>query len=119
MRPMSRSGMFISIALVRTAQRGNRAAKQEVTRLVRHTIDEWIEQNPKISCWEGREDMIQERIEGCIRRYRYSGSFIGYLFKTLEYAGRGLRPVVAYSLDDRSYFFGRYHTNPEKRYVVW
>ena len=44
---------------------------------------------------KGYDDMIQERIEGCIRRYRYSGSFIGYLFKTLEYAGRGLRPIVA------------------------
>ena len=94
---------IISIALVRIAQRGNAAAKQEIIKLVRHTIDEWIEQDPKISRWEGLDDMIHERIEGCIRRYRYSGSFIGYLFKTLEYAGRGLRPIVAYSLDDRLY----------------
>ena len=62
--------------------------------------------------------MIQECIEGCIRRYRYSGSFIGYLFKTLEYAGRGLRPIVAYSLDDRLYSGGirkvaRVALNPE------
>jgi hypothetical protein len=28
------------------------------------------------------------------------GSFIGYSFKTLEYAGRGLWSIVAYSLDD-------------------
>ena len=33
----------------------------------------------------------------------YPGSFIGYLFKTLEYAGRGLRPLEAYSLDDHLY----------------
>jgi hypothetical protein len=92
---------IISIALVRIAQRGNAAAKREIIKLVRYTVDEWIEQYPKISCWEGLDDMIQECIEGCIRRYRYSGSFIGYLFKTLEYAGRGLRPIVAYSLDDR------------------
>ncbi|HEY6010886.1 MAG TPA: hypothetical protein VIX18_05390 [Nitrospirota bacterium] len=94
---------IISIALVRIAQRGNPAAKQEIIKLARHTIDEWIEQEPKIACWEGLDDMIQERIEGCIRCYRYSGSFIGYLFKTLEYAGRGLRPIVAYSLDDYLY----------------
>jgi uncharacterized membrane-anchored protein YjiN (DUF445 family) len=94
---------IISIALVRIAQRRNAAAKREIIKLVRYTIDEWIEQYPKISCWEGLDDMIQERIEGCIRRYRYSGSFIGYLFKTLEYGGRGLRPIVAYSLDDQLY----------------
>ena len=94
---------IISIALVRIAQQGNAAAKKEIIKLVRFTIDVWIEQEPKISCWEGLDDMIQERIEGCIRCYRYSGSFIGYLFKTLEYAGRGLRPVVAYSLDDYWY----------------
>jgi hypothetical protein len=92
---------LISIALVRIAQRGNTAARQEITALVRFTIDEWIEQDPKISRWLGQDDMIRERIEGCIRCYRYSGSFIGYVFKTLEYAGRGLRPIVAYSLDDR------------------
>jgi hypothetical protein len=91
---------IVSIALVRIAQQGNAFARREIIKLVRHTIDEWIEQEPKISCWEGFDDLIQERLEVCIRRYRYSGSFIGYLFKTLEYAGRGLRPIVAYSLDD-------------------
>jgi hypothetical protein len=91
---------IVSIALVRIAQQGNAFARQEIIKLVRHTIDEWIEQEPKISCWEGFDDLIQERLEVCIRRYRYSGSFIGYLFKTLEYAGRGLRPIKAYSLDD-------------------
>jgi hypothetical protein len=94
---------IISIALVRIAQRGNTAATREIIKLVRFTIDDWIEQSSKISCWDGQNDMLQERIEGCIRRYRYSGSFIGYLFKTLEYAGRGLRPIVAYSLDDYLY----------------
>jgi hypothetical protein len=44
--------------------------------------------------------MIQSSIEGCIHRYRCSGSFIGYLFTTLEYKGRRLRPIIAYSLDD-------------------
>jgi hypothetical protein len=93
----------ISIALVRIAQKGNVIAKEEISKLVRFTIDEWIEHYPKISCWKGYDYLIQKRIEGCIRCYRYSGSFIGYLFKTLEYAGRGLRPVIAYSLDDSLY----------------
>jgi hypothetical protein len=70
---------IISIALVRIAQKGNILARQEIIKLVTFTI------------------------EGCVRCYRYSGSFIGYLFKTLEYAGRGLRPIVAYSLDDPLY----------------
>ena len=91
---------IISIALVRIAQKGNVTARQEVVKLLRLTIDEWIEHCPKISCWRGYDQLIERRIEGCIRRYRYSGSFIGYLFKTLEYEGRGLRPIIAYSLDD-------------------
>lgn len=90
----------ISIALVRIAQNGNVTAKQEIMRFLRFTIDDWIERYPKISCWRGYDYLIQKRIEGCIRCYRYSGSFIGYLFKTLEYAGRGLRPIHAYSLED-------------------
>jgi hypothetical protein len=93
----------ICIALVRIAQKGNIIAKREIIKLVRFTVDEWIEVLPKISRWKGYEHLIEKRIEGCIRCYRYSGSFIGYLFKTLEYAGRGLKPIIAYSLDDPIY----------------
>lgn len=91
---------IISIALVRIAQKGNILARQEIIKLVRFTIDEWIECCPKLSRWKGYDYLIQKRIKDCIRCYRYSGSFMGYLFKTLEYAGRGLSPIVAYSLDD-------------------
>jgi len=98
---------IISVALVRIAQKGNVTAKREIIKLVKFTIDEWIEHNPKISRWKGYEYLIQERIEGCVRCYRYSGSFMGYLFKTLEYAGRGLRPIVVHSLDDSPYPGGR------------
>jgi uncharacterized membrane-anchored protein YjiN (DUF445 family) len=94
---------IISIALVRIAQKGNPEAKEELIRLLRFTVDEWVEKCPRLSCWQGLDEIIQTRIEGCIRRYRYSGSFTWYLFRTLEYAGRGLRPVVAYSLDDFQY----------------
>jgi len=91
---------IISITLVRIAQKGNALAKQEIIKLVRFIIDEWIECCPKISRWKEYDYLIQKHIDVCIRCYRYSGSFIGYLFKTFEYAGRGLRPIVAYSLDD-------------------
>jgi hypothetical protein len=88
---------IISIALVRIAQKGNVIAKDEIIKLVRFTIYNWIESRPTLSSWEGYESLIPNRIEGCIRRYRYSGTFIGYLFKTLEYAGRGLRSTTGYS----------------------
>jgi hypothetical protein len=91
---------IISIALVRLAQKGNIIARQEIIKLVGFSIDEWIEHNPKIARWNGYEYLIQKQIEGCVRCYRYSGSFMGYLFKTFEFAGRGLKPIIAYSLDD-------------------
>ena len=89
---------IITIALVRIAQKGNVTAKEEIIKLVRFTVDDWIERHPKISSWNGYESLIQRRIEDCIRCYRYSGSFLGYLFKTLEYAGRGL--ITTYSMND-------------------
>lgn len=82
---------IISITLVRIAQKGNITAMEEITKLLRLTIDDWIERHPKFYPWQGHEPLIQKRIERCIHLYRYSGTFIGYLFKTLEYAGRGLR----------------------------
>jgi len=94
---------IISIELVRIAQRGNMSAKREIMRLLKFTIDDWIEKNTMLSCWMGYDELIQTRLECCIRCYRYSGSFMRYLFKTFEYAGRGLRPIIAYSLDDCPY----------------
>ena len=94
---------MISIALVRIAQKGNTIATQEIVSLVSFTIEQWIERYPQISRWEGYHDLIQKNIEGCVRRYRYSGSFMGYLFRTFEYAGRGLRPIISYSLEDSIY----------------
>jgi hypothetical protein len=91
---------IISIALVRIAQKGNVIAKEEIIKLVRFTVYEWIERCPTLSSWEGYESLIPNRIEGCIRCYRYSGTFIGYVFKTLEYAGRGLRQTAVYTPDD-------------------
>jgi hypothetical protein len=48
---------------------------------------------------------------------------MGYLFKTLEYAGRGLRPIVVHSLDDSPYPGGpkridRIAQNPETGEVL-
>jgi hypothetical protein len=94
---------IISITLVRLAQKGNISAKQEIIKLLSFTIDDWIESCPELFNWRGYDHMIQTRLECCIRRYRYSGSFMRYVFKTLEYAARGLRPLIAYSLDDSLY----------------
>ncbi len=91
---------MISVSLVRLAQYGNLLAKQEAMKLVRYTIDDWIGRYRFMSRWEGYDEKIQECIDRCMRRYRYSGSFLKYVFRTLQYAGRGLKPLRAFSLHD-------------------
>ena len=71
---------------------------------IRFTVDAWIEQHETIARWGGHEEELQDQIEACIRRYRY-GSFLTYLFRTLECAGRGVVPYQAYSLDHRKDMF--------------
>lgn len=90
----------ISIALVRVAQKGNSLAQQKLVELIGYTIENWIEHHPFLSRWRGYEEELRRQVEGCIRRYRYTGSFIRYLYKTLEYAARGVRPLIACSLDE-------------------
>jgi hypothetical protein len=68
--------------------------------LVGYTIEYWIEHHAFLSRWRGYKKDLRRQVEGCIRRYRYTGSFIRYLYKTLEYAARGVRPLIAYSLDE-------------------
>ncbi len=91
---------IISIALVRLAQYGNLSAKQEAMKLVRYSIDDWIERYRFMSRWEGYDEKIQKCLERCIRRYRYTGSFLNYVFRTLQYAGRGLQPLYTCSLHE-------------------
>ena len=89
----------IGISFVRLAQSGNLLARLKLMELLRYTIDDWIEWHRCISRWRGYEQEMQKQLEGCIRRYRYTGSFLTYVFRTLEYAGRGIIPPRVYSLD--------------------
>lgn len=89
----------IGISFVRLSQKGNLLARLELMKLLRYTIDDWIERHDVVSRWRGYEEEMQQQLKACIRRYRYTGSFLTYLFRTLEYAGRGIMPSRAHSLD--------------------
>lgn len=94
---------IICISLVRVAQKGNIIARDRLTELLRYIVDQWIDHCYVLKRWQGYSDDIVITIHQCIRCYRFTGSFLGYLFKTLEYRGRGLRPFYAYSVDDYMY----------------
>ena len=87
------------IRLVRLSQRGNILAETELLKWVKFVTDDWLDCYPQMYRWKGYEDEVPDRIRACIRCYRYTGSFLGYLFKTLEYSAYGKPPMV--SLDDK------------------
>ena len=89
----------IAIPLVRIAQRGNIRAQQKLIFLLKQIAQQWIEYCPTFYRWRGHSDDLESRIFACIRCYRFTGSFIGYLFKSLEYSALGLQSFQAYSLD--------------------
>jgi hypothetical protein len=93
---------LISIRLVRTAQKGNRLARDKAVEFAGYLVREWLETDGRIFNWRGYDERIRQTIEDCIRRFRYAGSFIGYLHKTMEYEGRGLWPGEVLSLDETS-----------------
>jgi hypothetical protein len=97
----------ITVALVRISQKGNLSAKKEIISLLRFTVDYWIEIFPSLSSWKGYESELNDQLETCVRRYRFTGSFTTYLFCSLEYRGRGLRPLYLHSLDDEVCFTGK------------
>lgn len=86
------------ISLVRIGQKGNICAQEELIKWVTFITDDWIDRYPQMYRWKGYTDEIPDKIKGCIRLYRYTGSFLGYLFKTLEYSALGKPPLV--SLND-------------------
>jgi hypothetical protein len=89
----------IAIPLVRIAQKGNIRAQQKLVFLLKQIAQQWIEYCPTFYRWRGHSDDLEPRILACIRCYRFTGSFIGYLFKSLELSGKGLQRFQAYSLD--------------------
>ncbi len=96
----------ISIRLVRLAQRGNLFAIQKLKQLIPFLINQWIE-GYKLNRWRGYDDLIDRCIDNCIRRYRYSGSFLGYLNKTMECVGRPFKPLESLYLDKKSLITGK------------
>ncbi len=98
---------WISIRLVRLSQKGNILAKDKISTLLRYLVDYWVDFDRSFLNWKGYNDLIDNHINACIRRFRYSGSFIGYLYKTLEYSGRGLTPLEKFSLDSNSSITGK------------
>lgn len=74
-------------------------AQRELTDLLQFSIEIWIERYWYFSRWRYHRDVLQGQIQGCIRRYRFTGSFINYLFVTLTYSAHGLSPIKTYSLD--------------------
>jgi hypothetical protein len=88
----------IFIRLVRISQKGNVLAQKKVIEWLTFVINEWIESRSGFNKWKGYPSDILERIQGCIRCYRYTGTFIGYVYKTFLYSGRGLTSTC--SLND-------------------
>src|SRR4026209_2346916 len=72
---------IIGISFVRLAQTGNLLARLQLMELLKYTIDDWIERHYLVSRWRGYEEEMQKQLDACIRRYRYSGSFLTYLFR--------------------------------------
>ncbi|MFA6514381.1 MAG: hypothetical protein WCT50_03805 [Patescibacteria group bacterium] len=101
---------WISIKLVRLSQKGNMLANDKILVLLRYLVDYWVEFDKSFSSWKGYNDLVDSHISACVRRFRYAGSFIGYLYRTLEYSGRGLTPLEKFSLDD-------YAINNKKRKI--
>jgi len=90
----------IIISLVRISQKGNILAQRELVFWLMFMVEEWIEKRWQIRKWKGYTDDVEDKIKGCIRCYKYTGTFLGYLYKTLEFSGRGVRSMFKYSLDD-------------------
>jgi len=98
---------WISIKLVRLSQKGNIEAKEKITSLTKYLVEQWIEYDKSLSSWKGYNDLVFDHINACIRRFRYAGSFLGYLHRTLQYAGLGLTPLEKFSLDEYSLITGK------------
>ncbi len=89
---------LISVALVRLAQRGNVAAEEELMDFLVLMTGDWVNHYPYLWRWQWYPGQLREKCKWCIYHYRYTGTFSGYLYKSLEFSAMYLpRPQL---LDD-------------------
>lgn len=100
----------IIVSLTRISQKGNIIAQKELVKWLRYIADDWIDIYPCMDRWKTYPGAIDERIFRCIILYRYTGSFLGYMYKTLEYSAKALPPVCSFddTLFDGSKTRGEY-----------
>jgi hypothetical protein len=98
---------YLSIQLVRMAQSGNICASETLLHLYEDIFLRWKENDKLIIRYRSYEEKIHEHFFGCVRRYRYSGSFIGYLKRTLQLQALTLPKIQTISLNTRSKLTGR------------
>jgi hypothetical protein len=85
---------LISVALVRLAQKGNVKAEEELMDFLVLMAGEWVDRYPRLWKWQWYPGRLQEKCRYVIYHYRYTGTFSGYLYKTLEYSAMYLpKPV--------------------------
>ena len=78
-----------------------------VLTLLNDLVHQWMERHAIMSRWRYHDELLRKTIAGCIRRYRYTGSFLHYLFRSLELGSRQLPQLRILSLDDLSPFTGQ------------
>lgn len=76
----------ISVTLVRLAQRGNVAAEEELMHFLAIITGDWMCRDSRLWQWQRYPELLREKCKYCIYHYRYTGSFLGYLYRRLTYS---------------------------------
>jgi len=91
---------MISIRFVRVAQTGNHLVWEYLYSILVQMVNDWIFDYKSLHALSGYNDLVENKIRVCIKRFRYAGSITTYLFHTLQYTILGLRPIKAFSLNE-------------------
>lgn len=91
----------ITVRLVRIAQAGHEEVYNYIFELLQNMVHDWVQEYRSLSVLNGYSDHIEKQIAGCIRRFRYAGSFTTYLYRTLQYSSLGLKPLEHFSLNEQ------------------
>lgn len=71
--------------MIKLAQRGNPVAYQRLTELVMIMVNEWIDNDKDhFGKYVVRSGLAEDRVEACIKNYRFKGNFVGYVYTSLK-----------------------------------
>ncbi len=91
-------------------RKGNQEAKETFTQFLQPAITKWLDSEALPASLAQNPEKMNERVDRCLYLWKKNKTFLGYVFRTLDFTARGLKKHRVISLDEDREGISRHET---------